>query len=158
MDVRLKGMDGFNLCRQLKSRAEPPRVLMLTSYGETDNILSAISAGAAGYVLKDSHDDVLVAAIITVAASGSVWPSQTVSSLRETASSQQITPANLLERLSPQETRILALISEGKTNKEICQLLGSSEKTVRNQVSSLMHKMEASRRSQAAAYYVKHCK
>ena len=157
VDVRLKGMDGFGLCRHLKSDTEPPRILMLTSYGEADNILSAISAGADGYVLKDSHDDVLVAAITTVAAGGSVWPSQTVSTFREKASNKQTASTNMLEKLSPQETRVLALISEGKTNKEISQLMGTAEKTVRNQVSNLMHKLDASRRSQAAAYYVKHC-
>ena len=151
VDLRLPGRDGCSLCRDLKSRAEPPRVLILTSFGETVDMVSAISAGADGYLLKDCEDDTLVAAITTVARGGTVWPPTARRSLLDKPGKK----ANPMEALSPKERRVLSLIAEGKTNKEIGAAFNVSEKTVRNQITSLMRKLSIERRAQAAALYVR---
>ena len=153
VDVRLPDLDGLELCRRLKSLPQPPQVLMLTSFGETDNVMAAVGAGADGFVLKTSQVDVLVAAITTVAAGGTVWPAPTLRTIREQGAGEQT--SNKLRLLSPQERRVLALIAQGKTNKEIGGAHGVSEKTVRNQVSHLMRKLSVERRAHAAAYYVR---
>jgi DNA-binding NarL/FixJ family response regulator len=155
VDVRLPGQDGCSLCRQLKSLPQAPRVLMLTSFGGADLVLEALASGADGYVLKDSRDDVLVAAITTVAAGQTVWPALATRGFREGPPRDGEKNPNRLHLLSPQEGRVLALMAEGRTNKEIGQTFSVSAKTVRNQASSLMRKLEVARRAQAAAYYVK---
>ena len=155
VDLRLPDDDGYSLCRQLKALPRPPRVLILTSFGETDDMVAAIGSGADGYVLKTSEDNALVAAITTVAAGGTVWPSLARPALRQQMESAGHPSRNRLEPLSPQERRVLTLVAEGKTNKEIGLAFGVSQKTVRNQVSSLMRKLSVERRAQAAAYFVK---
>ena len=155
LDLRLPDTDGFILCQKLKSLPQPPRVMFLTSYGEEDNILAALGSGADGYMLKESRDDVLVSAITMVASGGTVWPSLITRSFREHLHSASDPIQIKLHLLSPQEQRVLALVAEGKTNKEIGGLLGVSEKTIRNQISSLMKKLAVERRAQAAAYYVR---
>lgn len=155
VDIRLPDLDGLELCRRLKALPQPPGILMLNSFGETGNVMAAVSSGADGFVLKTSQVDVLVAAITTVASGGTVWPSMTLRAFREQGSGAGETAANKLRLLSPQERRVLALIAQGKTNKEIGGAHGVSEKTVRNQVSHLMRKLAVERRAHAAAYYVK---
>ncbi len=154
LDLRLPDQDGCSLCCLLKALREPPRVLILTSFGGDDRILAAMGAGADGYLLKDNRDDVLVAAITMVASGGTVWPclSDPDSGKGPRGPSQ---PGGLLARLSPQELRVLAVLTDGKTNKEIAARFEVSEKTVRNQVSSLMQKLGVERRAQAAAYYAR---
>lgn len=155
VDLRLPDLDGCSLCRRLKALPLPPKVLILTSFGEQDDIVAAIGSGADGYVLKTSEDDALVAAITTVASGGTVWPPLVRRTLGERSRGADGQGWNKLEGLSPQERRVLALVAEGKTNKEIALAYGVSEKTVRNQVSNLMRKISVERRAQAAAYYVR---
>ena len=156
VDLRLPDQDGCSLCRQLKAWPRPPRVLILTSFGEEEDVLAAVGSGADGYLMKTSQDAALVAAITTVATGGTVWPSLARLALqgqrRTTADGQS---RNLLDSLSPQERRVLGLVAQGKTNKEIAGTFGVSEKTVRNQVSHLMRKLGVERRAQAAAYFVR---
>jgi DNA-binding NarL/FixJ family response regulator len=157
VDWRLAGQDGACLCRQLKALESPPRVLILTSFGDESNVIASVGAGADGFVLKTSQDDVLVAAITTVAAGGTVWPVSAASSFRERlVSGGSVKPKSPLDQLSPRERRVLALIAVGKTNKEIALEFGVSEKTVRNQASSLMQKLGVDRRAHAAAMFVKY--
>jgi len=155
VDLRLPGQDGCSLCRQLKRPPCPPGVLILTSFSEDHLVLAAVASGADGYVLKTSDDDALVAAITTVAAGSTVWPPLKGLGWPQRDSSRASQGAIRLESLSPQERRVLALVAEGKTNKEIAVAFNVSEKTVRNQVSHLMRKLSVERRAQAAAYYSK---
>ncbi len=155
LDLRLPDQDGCELCCLLKALREPPRVLILTSFGGDDRILAAMGSGADGYLLKDNRDDVLVAAITMVASGGTVWPCLSDRDLGKGMPRGAAQPGGLLARLSPQELRVLAVLTEGKTNKEIAAHFGVSEKTVRNQVSSLMQKLGVERRAQAAACYAR---
>jgi len=150
VDLRLPDQDGCSLCRQIKRLPQPPRVLILTSFGAEKDILAAAGSGVDGYVLKTSDDDVLVAAITTAAAGGAVWPSASPGTLLPGGRG---TPA--LESLSPQERRVLALVAQGKTNKEIGGAFEVSEKTVRNQITNLMRKLGVERRSQAAVLFTR---
>lgn len=154
LDLRLPGPSGAAACREIKSMADPPRVLILTSFTDEGSIAEAMDAGADGYLLKDSRDDVLAAAIRTVAAGGSILAPAVARMLRERQAFGKFS-AGALSRLSNQEIRVLGLVAEGRTNKEIAMALGTSDKTVRNQVSSLMGKLEVERRTQAAAVYLR---
>jgi two-component system, NarL family, response regulator DevR len=156
VDLYLPDQDGCSLCRMLKSLPQPPHVLILSSFGDEGKFLNAIGSGADGYVLKDSHDDVLVSAITMVASGGTVWPRLATRTLRERLQSNASQAPSKLGLLSDQERRVLAQITEGKTNKEIGALLNIPEKTIRNQVSSLMEKLGVDRRAQAAAYYIRY--
>ena len=156
VDLRLPDLDGCGLCRQLKALPQPPYVLVLTSFGEEDNIIAAVGSGADGYVLKTSEDEALIAAIKTVASGGTVWPQLARRTLSAQGTARLRTVQSRLEELSPQERRVLALLAEGKTNKEIGVAYAVSEKTVRNQVSNLMRKLGVERRAQAAAYFIKY--
>ncbi len=154
VDLRLPDRDGCALCRELKLLRHPPRVLVLTSFGDEADMVAAFAAGADGYVLKTSADDVLVAAIVTVATGGTVWPSA-LPLARPHGPGAAGSRSGGLDLLSPQELRVLARLADGKTNKEIALSFGVSEKTVRNQVSHLMRKLRVDRRAHAAACYVK---
>jgi two-component system, NarL family, response regulator DevR len=155
VDLRLPDSDGCRLCRKLKALPAPPRVLILTSFSESENILMAMGSGADGYLLKDSRDDVLISAITMVASGGTVWPNLAARTLRKGLRRSDTNRTDKLGLLTPQELRVLATLAEGKTNKEISHLFGVAEKTVRNQVSSIMRKLEVEHRSQAAIFYIK---
>ena len=156
VDLRLPDQDGCSLCSKLKSFPQAPRVLILSSFGDEDKFLTAMGSGADGYVLKDSRDDVLVSALTMVASGGTVWPRLATRALRERLQGATCLAPSKLGLLSHHERRVLALITEGKTNKEIGCLLNIPEKTIRNQVSNLMEKLGVERRAQAAAYYTKY--
>jgi two-component system, NarL family, response regulator DevR len=129
-------------------------VLVLTSYADDDLVFDAIAAGAAGYLLKDIHGDNLVQAIQEVAAGRSILDpaitSRVLTQMRSPAPAAQ----SRLAPLSAQERRVVALVAEGKTNKEIGREMGLSDKTVKNYLSHAMGKLNLTRRSQAAAFYV----
>lgn len=155
LDLRLPDRPGAELCRQLKDLPEPPAVLVLTSFTDDLTVLSVIAAGADGYLLKDSRDDILLAAIQTVAEGGSVLSPSVAKLMRQQGRPSGGMGGDAIGTLTPQERRILALIAEGATNKEIAQQLGTAEKTVRNQVSNVMGKLNVQRRTQAAALFFK---
>jgi DNA-binding NarL/FixJ family response regulator len=151
MDVRLPDGSGVDACREIRSRWPDVKVLMLTSYADEEALVAAIMAGAAGYVLKriDSHE--LLRSIERVGRGESLLdPEMTERLFRKIRGEAEEDP--LLARLSPQERRILDLISEGMTNREIADELYLAEKTVKNYVSNLLGKLEMKRRSEAAAY------
>jgi len=151
LDVRMPDASGVEACREIKSRWPDVGVLMLTSYADEEALLSAVMAGAAGYVLKRIDPDALVAAIRRVAAGESLLDPAMTERLLKTMRNQEVEDP-LLARLSPQERRILDRIAEGKTNRQIAEELFLAEKTVKNYVSNLLAKMEMKRRSEAAAY------
>lgn len=151
MDVRLPDGSGVEACREIRSRWPSVKVLMLTSYADEEALMSAIVAGASGYVLKriDSHD--LVSSIRKVADGQSLLDGEMTDRLfRKLRGDEPDDP--LLARLTPQERKILDHIAEGLTNREISEQMFLAEKTVKNYVSNLLAKLEMSRRSEAAAY------
>jgi two-component system response regulator DevR len=154
LDMRLPDGTGVTACRQLLA-AHPARVLFLTSSLDDTLIADAIRAGASGYLLKDINGDELVQAILDVAAGGQALDAAVTASLlrtmRSPAATRESTPP-----VSENERRMLALLAEGKTNKEIASDLGLAEKTIKNNFTALFNKLGLVRRSQAAAYYVQH--
>lgn len=157
MDIRLAGSSGIEACQRIKSQAPETRVIMLTSYAEDDLLFDAIAAGAAGYVLKQIGSDELVRAIETVGRGEALLdPSLTrrvLARVREAARKEAFAA---FADLTEQELRVLVLISEGKTNREIAESLYLGEGTVRNYVSNILGKLGVSNRAEAAAYAVEH--
>jgi two-component system response regulator DevR len=157
MDVRLPDGNGFEACRQIRGRQPETRILFLTSFADEKIVLESIDAGGDGYLLKEIDDESLVRAIRSVAAGQSILdPAVTKRVLERVKNADTSTAKAKLETLSPQERRVLALVAEGKTNKEIGLDLGLSDKTVKNYLSNIMDKLQLTRRSQAAAFFVQH--
>ncbi len=151
MDVRLPDGTGVEACREIRSRWPEVKVLMLTSYADEEALVSSIMAGASGYVLKRIDSSDLVDAVRRVGNGESLLdPNLTDRLFARIRGDEPDDP--LLARLSPQERKILDLIAEGKTNRQIAEELFLAEKTVKNYVSNLLSKLEMSRRSEAAAY------
>ena len=157
MDIRLAGSSGIEACRRIISEIPETKVIMLTSYAEDELLFDAIAAGAAGYVLKQIGSDELVRAIETVGRGEALLdPSLTrrvLARVREAARKEAFAA---FTDLTEQELRVLALISEGKTNREIAESLYLGEGTVRNYVSNILGKLGVSNRAEAAAYAVEH--
>lgn len=157
MDIRLSGSSGIEACRRIIAQVPETRVIMLTSYAEDELLFDAIAAGAAGYVLKQIGSDELVRAIEMVGRGEALLdPSLTrrvLAKVREAARKEAFAA---FADLTEQELRVLALISEGKTNREIAESLYLGEGTVRNYVSNILGKLEVSNRAEAAAYAVEH--
>jgi len=157
MDVRLPDGNGFEACRQIRKSQLETRVLFLTSFADEDIVLESIDAGGDGYLLKEIDEENLVRAIRSVAAGQSILdPAVTRRVLERVKNSDTQNTKDGLDVLSGQERRVLALVAEGKTNKEIGVALGLSDKTVKNYFSNIMDKLQVARRSQAAAYFVQH--
>lgn len=153
MDVRLPDGTGIEACRDIRAERPETQVLMLTSYADDEAVYAAIIAGAAGYLLKQTRGRELVSAIEAVARGESLLDPSVTSSvltrMREMASGGH---KDKLSDLSEQERRILALIAEGRTNREIAAEVYLSEKTVKNYVSTILGKLGMERRAQAAAF------
>jgi DNA-binding NarL/FixJ family response regulator len=151
LDVRLPDGDGVSVCREIRSRMPEVACLMLTSFGDDEALFDAIMAGAAGYVLKQIRGTDLVGAVRTIASGQSLLDpeaaSRVMSRMRDQA--QRSDP---LSGLTEQERRILELIGEGLTNRQIGERMFLAEKTVKNYVSALFAKLGMERRTQAAAY------
>ncbi len=153
MDVRLPDGSGIEACREIRAEMPDTRVVMLTSYPDEDAVLSAIIAGASGYLLKQVRARDLVAALQAVGRGESLLdPAVTgrvLDRIRRIATADQ---PDALAQLTSQEQKILLLVAEGKTNKEIAAQVFLSDKTVKNYVSSILSKLNLERRAQAAAY------
>ena len=148
LDVRLPDGDGVTVCRELRSRHPELACLMLTSFADDEALFDAILAGAAGYVLKQIRGADLVGAVRTVAAGGSLLdPRATAAVMQRLRTPKALDP---LATLTDQERRILELIGEGLTNREIGQRMFLAEKTVKNYVSNLLAKLGLQRRTQVA--------
>jgi two-component system, NarL family, response regulator DevR len=150
LDLRLPDGDGVTVCREIRSRMPEVACLILTSFGDEEALFDAIMAGAAGYVLKQIRGTDLVEAVRTVAAGKSMLDPQAASQLM--ARMRRPKPRDPLAGLTPQEHRILELIGEGLTNRQIGERMFLAEKTVKNYVSALFAKLGMERRTQAAAY------
>ncbi|MFH9347929.1 response regulator [Kitasatospora sp. NPDC017646] len=151
LDVRLPDGDGVSVCRDLRDRMPELVCLMLTSYDDDDALLDAIMAGAAGYVLKQVKGTELVGAVRTVASGQSMLDPATTRKLMESLRHHEESETDAaLAGLTPREREILALVGEGKTNRQIGRELFLAEKTVKNHVSRLLAKLGVERRLQAA--------
>lgn len=152
MDVRLPDGSGVEACREIRSERPETKVIMLTSYADDEAVYGSIMAGASGYLLKQTRGQNLAEAIERVAAGESLLDpgvtDKVLARMRQLAAGE----TDELASLSPQERRILGLIAEGKTNKEIADEVFLSDKTVKNYVSSILSKLNLRRRSEAAAF------
>lgn len=154
MDVRLAEGTGIEACRAIINDSPEVKVIILTSFADDDLLFNAIEAGAAGYVLKQVGNDDLVRAIETVARGGALLdPSVTGQVL---ARLRQTTRSKAFGELTDQELKVLALIAEGRTNREIATQMHLVEGTVRNYVSNILSKLNLSNRAEATAYAVRH--
>jgi two-component system, NarL family, response regulator DevR len=157
MDVRMPGMGGVDACRAIVQQLPQTRVVMLTSFAEDELLLSAIRAGAAGYVLKRIGSDDLVHTIKAVARGESALdPAMIEAVFREVSQVEKSKNSAMFADLSTQELRVLALIADGLTNREIAGKLFLGEGTVRNYVSNVLSKLQLSNRAEAAAFAVQH--
>ncbi len=151
LDVRLPDGDGVSVCRDIRSRMPEVACLMLTSFSDDEALFEAIMAGAAGYVLKQIRGTDLVGAVRTVAAGESMLDPEAASKVMARMR-DQAAKADPLAGLTGQERKILELIGEGLTNRQIGERMYLAEKTVKNYVSALFAKLGMERRTQAAAY------
>ena len=151
VDLRLPDGDGITACREIRSRHPATRCLILTSYGDEEAIVNAVVAGADGFLIKDSEARVVLDAIRTVAESGSLLSPEMT---RQVLERLRIGSGPRAEegRLTKQQDRLLDLLADGLTNREIAERLHLSEKTVRNYVSNLLTQLGMSHRTQAALY------
>ncbi len=151
LDVRLPDGSGVDLCRTLRERRPDLACLMLTSFADNDALNASVLAGARGYVLKNVRGDDLVTAIRRVANGEMLLSDEQIERARERLR-RQITEDIRLESLSTQESRILELLSEGLSNREIADVMFLAEKTVKNYVSNLLAKLGFQRRTEAALF------
>ncbi len=154
LDFRLPDRPGPDACREICALRLPVKVLMLTSATDEQHVQQAISAGAAGYLLKDNDSETLAQAILQVASGSSVLDPSLVGQLVQLVRHRpEATPAEKIRTLSMQERRVVALLTEGRTNKEIGGELGLTEKTVKNYLATIFEKLGIARRAQAAALF-----
>ena len=157
MDVRLPDGSGIEACRDIRAEMPQTRVVMLTSYPDEEAVFSAIVAGASGYLLKQVRARDLVAALEAVGRGESLLDPAVTEKVLERVRRIATGGANdELAQLTAQEQKILLLVAEGKTNKEIAADVFLSDKTVKNYVSSILSKLNLERRAQAAAFVAKH--
>lgn len=161
MDLRLPDGSGVDACREIRAACAATNVLFLTSYSEDDAVLASVVAGASGYLLKEIGTEALIRAIESVATGQSILdPAVTRSVLERMKSIANLDESasdvhkDKSEPLSPQERRVLALVAEGKTNKEIATVLELSDKTVKNYLSNIFQKLHVSSRAHAATIFI----
>jgi DNA-binding NarL/FixJ family response regulator len=153
MDVRLPDGSGIEACREIREAMPETKVIILTSYADDDAVFASILAGASGYVLKQTRGRALADAIDAVARGESLLdPAITQKVMERLRTSTERRASDPLDALNEQEHKILGLIAEGKTNKEIAGEVFLSDKTVKNYVSSILTKLNLRRRSEAAAF------
>jgi DNA-binding NarL/FixJ family response regulator len=157
MDIRLKGGSGIEACQEIIDENPDTKVIMLTSYAEDEMLFSAIRAGAAGYVLKQIGGDDLIRAIETIGRGEALLdPAVTQRVFQEVRRAAREEEASAFAELTEQEMHVLQLVSEGRTNRQIAEMLYLGEGTVRNYVSSILSKLNVRNRAEAAAYAVEH--
>jgi two-component system response regulator DevR len=157
LDIRLGGSSGIDACREITAQLPDTKVIMLTSFAEDDMLFAAIRAGAAGYVLKQAGGQDVIRAIEAVGQGQSLLDAalteRVFAEVRRAAKAQEITA---FAQLTEQERRVLLLVAEGKTNREIAHDLHLGQGTVRNYVSNILSKLGLANRAEAAAYATKH--
>ena len=153
LDARLPDGSGIEVCREVRARDPSIRAIILTSYDDPEALSAAAQAGASGYILKQIHGPDLAEAVRRVAAGDNLLDRGEISALPKQSSPRRAHhPPDRIAGLTPQEERVLDLIVEGLTNRQIGHRLNIAEKTVKNHVTSLMAKLHVERRTQAAVY------
>ena len=158
MDVRMPDMGGIEACRAIRSAYPDIKVIMLTSYSDDEAVFASVMAGASGYVLKKIGTGQLIEGIKVVANGGSLLDPTVTGRVLERLrgrENQKADSSDMVEQLTDQEQRILELIAQGFTNRDIAKKMYLSEKTVRNYVSNILGKLQVSNRTQAAAYVLR---
>ena len=150
IDIRLPDGTGIEACRDIRDENADVKALMLTSYNDEEAVMGSIMAGASGYLLKEIRSQEIVEAIRRVGAGQSLLDPTVTAGVLERA--RRGKAEDMLVQLTDQEQKILELIAEGQTNREIAGQINLSDKTVRNYVSNILGKLEVSRRFQAAAF------
>ena len=154
MDVRLPDGSGIDACRAIRAAHSETRVLFLTSFADDEAVLATILAGADGFLLKEVSSEQLIEAVKAVSQGRSILdPAVTQRVLTKVRSLAAPASQDKREPLSPQEERVLALVAEGKTNKEIAVSLALSDKTVGHYLENIFQKLQVNRRAQAAVYF-----
>jgi two-component system response regulator DevR len=157
MDIRMPGRSGIDACQDITDKFPDTKVIMLTSYAEDELLFDAIGAGACGYVLKQIGSDDLISAIETVGRGEALLdPAVTQRVFERVREAARQENAAAFADLTEQELRVLRQVSEGRTNREIAEVLYLGEGTVRNYVSSILGKLGLTNRAEAAAYAVEH--
>lgn len=155
VDIRLPDGSGFDACRRILQDRPETRIVVLASYSSDNSVYEAVTAGARGYLTKEISPAGLVQAIQDVAAGRSILdPDATSRVLRLLRAGAGTEPTTDLSVLSAQERRVLALVAEGLTNKQVGEKLGLSDNTVKNYLVSVFEKLQVKRRAQAAAIFV----
>ncbi len=147
LDLRLPDQNGAQVCAALRTLPNPPRVLILTSYDEDEEVFGALQAGASGYIMKDIAPSSLVGAVASVAEGQTVLDAAVAG--RVIKASQAATRQGARGGLSAREIEVLGLMARGMSNREIAKALWVSEATVKTHVSHLLHKLDAGDRTQA---------
>jgi two-component system response regulator DevR len=154
MDVRMPGRSGIEACRDIRAHREQTRVLILTSFADDEALFSAIMAGASGYVLKQIHGNDLLEAIHRVANGESLLDPSVTGRVLARIRGEDFGGGDEdgVGQLTPQERRIIGLVAEGMTNRQIGERVHLAEKTVKNYVSNILMKLDLSRRAEVAAF------
>lgn len=153
MDVRMPEGNGVEACREIRDANSDIQIIMLTSYSDDEALFNSIMAGAAGFVLKQIRGRDLVDAIRKVGAGQSLLDPQVTSRVLERLRRSSFEDKDpRLARLSPKEEKILEMVGEGLTNRQIAARIYLSDKTVKNYVSTILKKLEMARRAEAASY------
>lgn len=156
MDVRLPDGSGVEACRAILASHPTTRIIFLTSYADDESALAAVLAGAQGYVLKNIDSGLLIRSIRAVSNGHSILdPALTQRALNWMKAGLAQAGSVRGQSLAPQEERVLALVAEGLTNKEIATTMQLSDKTVKNYLANMFQKLHISRRAQAATFFVK---
>ena len=156
MDIRMGASDGITACREVKAELPETKVLMLTSFGTEEAVLSSLMAGASGFLLKNTGRDALLQAVRTLAGGGSLLdPAVTGAMVQKLVALATSSGPDELAELTDREREVLVLVARGKTNREIANDLVISEATARNHISHIFEKLGLSRRSEAAALAVR---
>ena len=159
MDVRMPGRSGIEACRDIRAAREQTKVLILTSFADDDALFSAIMAGASGYVLKQVRGNDLLDSIHKVQEGQSLLdPAVTARVLARVRGEVTARSGGPGDNLTPQEQKIVTLVAEGLTNRQIGENVHLAEKTVKNYVSNILMKLGLSRRTQVAAFVAKQSK
>jgi len=157
LDLRLPDGSGIEACREILAACPETHVVFLTSFADENAVLATTFAGAKGYILKTIGGTALVHAIQAIAGGQSILdPAVTGAVLTRMRSLSILDTNGQSTTLSPQERRILPLVADGKTNKEIAAALGLSDKTVKSYLSNIFEKLQVTRRTQVATMFVKH--
>jgi DNA-binding NarL/FixJ family response regulator len=157
MDIRLPGEGGLEAARQIAFRFPETKVVMLTSFADEDLVMSAIRAGAVGYLLKEVGNEEVLRGIRAAAQGNSVMDAATTSRLfARVRASERKEDDDAFRDLTERELGVLFEVAQGKTNTEIAQSLNLSEKTARNYVSTILEKLHLSNRVELATYAIKH--